>query len=355
MTIVQTVDNALELLLQATKDFPCASLDICSGYVSTNGIYPLQGIFKSAPYARAVVDLNPINRLNAFRMLRDFGVQVYIYVAPPHTIFHPKVYFGALETQAWALVGSSNLTASGMSTNVEHNLFITGQRHTEPFSSIEARIESFIKQSYLFDREFEKSLLEVERKMKRNQQQVDKYDKYLMEAGIKPKEGLELTIPAEVQRVALETLYKFARGDTRLEYSYQMLLLLVMLNRSDVNGWFSVKETAHCFKEFYRLRREAGLPPEKKRGSKIAVVDNPGTSLEEMGDMIKTRPFPRFEWRGLLGLSDDSRYFIVNPALLGGLTNKVREDLRGIAIRRIASHFGEDVVSVEAMVVLAIE
>jgi len=103
-------------------------------------------------------------------------------------------------------------------------LFITGQRHTEPLNSIEA----FIKQSYLFDREFKKSLLEVERKMKRNQQQVDKYDKYLMEAGIKSKESLELAIPAEVQRVALETLYKFARGSTRLEHSYQMLLLLII-------------------------------------------------------------------------------------------------------------------------------
>src|SRR6266536_6593433 len=254
MTTVQTVDNALQQLLATAKNFPGASLDICSGYISTNGISSLRAMFTSARSVRAVVDLNPTNRLNAFRMLRSFGAQVYIYVAPPRTIFHPKIYFGALETQVWALIGSSNLTESGMATNVEHNLFITGQRHTEPFSSIEARIESFIKQSYLFDREFEKSLLEVERKMKRNQQQVDKYDKYLMEAGIKPKEGLELTIPAEVQRVALETLYKFARGDTRLEYSYQMLLLLVMLNRSDVNGWFSVKETAHCFKEFYRLR-----------------------------------------------------------------------------------------------------
>jgi len=353
MTTVQTVDNALELLLQATKDFPRASLDICSGYVSTNGIYPLQGIFKSAPYARVVVDLNPINRLNAFRMLRDFGVQVYIYVTPPHRIFHPKVYFGALETQAWALVGSSNLTASGMSTNVEHNLFITGQRHTEPFSYIEARIESFIKQSYLFDREFEKSLVEVERKMVRSPQ-PDKYNEYLLASGIKPKEKLELAIPAEVQRVAFETLYKFVRN-TRLEYAYQMLLLLVMLAKSDANGWFLVEETAHCFIEFYRLRREAGLPSEKKRGSKVAVVDNPNTSMEEMAEMIKMNPFPRFERQGLLGVSDDGRYFVVNPALLEGLTNKVREDLRGIAIRRIASHFGEDVVSVEAMVALAIE
>src|SRR5690348_3280350 len=33
-----------------------------------------------------------------------------------------------------------------------------------------------------------------------------------------------------------------------------------MLKWADENGEFSLKETAHCFSEFYKLRREAGLP-----------------------------------------------------------------------------------------------
>ncbi|HYU75220.1 MAG TPA: phospholipase D-like domain-containing protein [Ktedonobacteraceae bacterium] len=353
MTTVQTVDNALQQLLATAKNFPGASLDICSGYISTNGISSLRAMFTSARSVRAVVDLNPTNRLNAFRMLRSFGAQVYIYVAPPRTIFHPKIYFGALETQVWALIGSSNLTESGMATNVEHNLFITGQRHTEPFSSLEARIESFIKQSYPFDRELEKSLLEVERKMVRDPQ-TNKYDAYLLASGIKPKEKLELTIPAEVQRAALETLFKFARS-TRLEYAYQMLLLLVMLNRSDANGWFSVNETARCFIAFYRMCREAGLPPEKRRGSKLAVVDNPNARLAEIAEMIKTRPFPRFEREGLLGLSDNDQYFVINPALLEGLNAEVREALKELAIKRMGEHFGEDIMNIEAMAVIAIQ
>jgi HKD family nuclease len=183
MTTVQTVDNALQQLLTTAKNFPGASLDICSGYISTNGISSLRTMFETARSVRAVVGLNSTNRLNAYRMLRSFGAQVYIYVAPPRTIFHPKIYFGTLETQVWALIGSSNLTESGMATNVEHNLFITGQRHTEPFSSLEARIESFIKQSYPFDREFEKSLLEVERKVLRDPQ-TNKYDACLLASGI---------------------------------------------------------------------------------------------------------------------------------------------------------------------------
>jgi len=348
MTTVQTVDNALNLLLQATKEFPYTSLDICTGYISTNGIFPLQDTLKSIHTSRAVVGLNPTNRLNAFRMLRGLGVQVYVYVAPPRTIFHPKIYFGASETQAWAMIGSSNLTESGMLTNIEHNLFITGQRHIEPFSSIEARIEAFIKQSYPFDREFEKSLLDIERKWTINQQ-PGKYDEYVAASGIKPKERLELLIPDEVRRIALKTLYEFSRT-TRLEYAYQMLLLLVMLSKSDTNGWFAVEETACYFMHFYRLRREAGLPPEKKRGSKLAVVDNPDTTLAEMCEMVKTRPFPRFERQGLLGLSEDGRYFLINPALIEDLTNEVRRDLRTLALRRMAEHFEQDIIEIDAFV-----
>ena len=58
--------------------------------------------------------------------------------------------------------------------------------------------------------------------------------------------------------------------------------------------------------------------------------------------MIKKLPFPRFEREGLLGLSDDGQYFIVNPALLGRLNAEVRESLRELAIKRMAEHFGED-------------
>jgi hypothetical protein len=146
-----------------------------------------------------------------------------------------------------------------------------------------------------------------------------------------PKAQLEITIPDEAQQVALEALFSFTEN-TKLEYAYQMLL--VMLCRSDKHGRFSLDETAHCFSEFYRLRRESGLPAEKSYGLKQAVVDNPNATLSQMSQMLKTSPFPRFERQGLLELSEDDRYFVVNPALLEALTPTVREKLRRIAIGR---------------------
>ncbi len=237
------------------------------------------------------------------------------------------------------MVGSSNLTKRGLSLNVEHNLFVTGQRHTEPFISIETQIAAFCSQAYLFDADIEKELAKIERELRSNASDLE-YKKRLQAIGIKPKAQLELTIPEEAQQVALETLFEFIEN-TKLEYAYQMLLLLVMLKWADEDGEFSLNETAHCFSEFYRLRREAGLPAEKSYGLKHAVVDNPRATQSQLRQMLKTSPFPRFERQGLLDLSEDERYFVVNPALLEALTTRVRESLRRKAI-------------IEAMVVRAV-
>ena len=88
-------------------------------------------------------------------------------------------------------------------------------------------------------------------------------------------------------------------------------------------------------------------------GSKRAVVNNPNVSLARMGQMIKTNPFPRFERQGLLDISEDGKYFVVNPALLEALTPSNQADLRSYAIRRLAEHFNESKQMIEVLVNLA--
>ena len=149
-TTITAIDKSLEALLRTEVDFPGYALDLCSGYVSTDGVLLLKRMLKKAPRVRAVVGLNLTNRVSAYQMLRDdCGVEVYVSMTRPYTLFHPKIYLGTLNASAWAMIGSSNLTNSGLSTNVEHNLFVTGQRHTEPFLSIEAQIAGFVQQAYL--------------------------------------------------------------------------------------------------------------------------------------------------------------------------------------------------------------
>jgi len=250
------------------------------------------------------------------------------------------------------MVGYSNLTKRGLSMNVEHNLFITGQRHTEPFTSIEAQIAAFCSQAYLFDAAIEKELAMIEHGLRNNTSNIE-YKKRLLTLGLKPKAQLDITIQDEAQQVALETLFSFIKN-TKLEYAYQMLLLLVMLQCADENSEFSLKETAHCFSEFYRKRREAGLLTEKSYVLKHTIVYNPHATTSQICQMLKTSPFPRFERQGLLELSEDEHSFVVNPALLEALTTADRESLRRKAIGRLVEHFGKNEGRIEAMVKEAI-
>jgi len=334
----RATEQPLMVLLQAERDFPGYALDICSGYVSTNGILPLKRMLQKAPTVRAVVGLNPTNKLSAFQMLyHDYGVELYVYVTDVGHLFHPKVYLGTLDAQAWVMVGSSNLTYNGLSANIEQNLFVTGQRHIEPFVSIEAQIAAFRQQAYLFDTTIEKYLREIEDRLGKYPQETD-YKRRLYASGIRPKMIAERIIPVEAQQVALTTLFDFTRN-TYLEYAYQMLLLLAILDRTDQNGMISIDEVAYYFIEFYRQRREAGLSGEKIYGSKRAVMDNPNVTLAKAKQTVKTSPFPRFERQGLLDLSEDQKYFMVNPVLVEAMTDEVKGRLRVIARQRLEGHF----------------
>ena len=52
-------------------------------------------------------------------------------------------------------------------------------------------------------------------------------------------------------------------------------------------------------------------------------------------------------------MSEDDRYFVVNPALLEALTPAVRESLRRKAVGRVAEPFGEEEV-IEEVAAIAI-
>ncbi len=347
-TNINLVDDSLKVLLQAGTDFPNAEIDFCVGYVTASGVLLLKKMFKTAHKARAVVGLCVQNKVSAFQRLQDFGVEVYLYTTGSNTIFHPKIYFGATKAQVWAMVGSSNLTWNGFSANIERNILITGQRYTEPFVSIETQIATLRNQAYAFDADIERKLIEIEKNLGANPPEIE-YKKRLSAFGIKPKMQTQHSIPLESQEAALETLFEFVKN-TRLEYAYQMLLLLTLLYQSDSSGFLTLEQAADCFIKFYKLRTEAGLTPEKSYNSRRAIAEIPDVSRSKMRQMLKTSPFPRFERQGLLDISEDNQYFILNPALLAALTPVSKLALRAIAIQRIAEHFGEETLEVEEMV-----
>ena len=111
-TTITAIDKSLEALLRTEVDFPGYALDLCSGYVSTDGVLLLKRMLKKAPRVRAVVGLNLTNRVSAFQMLRDdCGVELYVSITRPYTLFHPKIYLGTLNASAWAMIGSSETSS----------------------------------------------------------------------------------------------------------------------------------------------------------------------------------------------------------------------------------------------------
>jgi HKD family nuclease len=171
---VNFVDKSLQMLLQAGRDYPDANLDFSVAYISAVGVSLLQPLLRTTGRKRAVVGLAPINRLNAFLKLQDLDVEVYVYVAEPRRVFHPKIYYGATNGQSWAMIGSSNLTQNGLSFNVERNLFIVGQRHMEPFSSIETQLDTFRAQAYPFDSNIQKTIDKIEKSSKVTEEKYTK-------------------------------------------------------------------------------------------------------------------------------------------------------------------------------------
>ena len=202
---ISFVDKALQTLLQAGKDYPNSDLDISVAYISAIGALELEPLFKRSRRKRVVAGLCKINRVNAFRRLQDLGAEVYVYPTKPGKVFHPKIYYGTVNSQAWAMIGSSNLTQNGLSLNVERNLFIVGQRHIEPFTSIEAQMEIFRTQAYRFSNDIARKIKEIEQKIDKIISD-EEYTKRLIEVGIEPKADIISAIPDEVQKVALDNL-----------------------------------------------------------------------------------------------------------------------------------------------------
>lgn len=348
-TTISFVDNALETLLKTRPHYLNVDLDFSVAYISAVGVSWLKPLLQYARRVRVVAGLCSSNRVNAFGELQQLGAEVFVYAAEPRTIFHPKIYYGTTSSQAWAMIGSSNLTQRGLTLNVERNLFITGQRLSEPFSAIETQLAAFRSRAYPFDSHIQKKLIAIENKMRTGFSE-DAYFARLIDAGIKPTIQKESIIPLEVQDIALETLVTFARN-TVLVHAYQMLLLLVILYRTDKDGQISQEEAATCILRFYQQRRAEGLSAERNRGSKVAFVNREANlTPSRILQMILIDPFPRFEKSGLLDVSEDKGSFVVNAALLERLTSADRDELRSIAIDRMTHHFEEDREKLEAFV-----
>jgi len=212
---VKLVNFSLKILLQAGNDYQHAELAFCVGQISTAGILAISSLIKSSRKVSSVIALDSINKANSFQLLKDLGADVYLYPTLPESLFLSKLYYGTVDTMAWAMVGAANLTSQSLVANTECGLFLTGQRYLEPFVSIESEIEIYRDQSYPFNKELHGLLKNIEKSLTPDKGVLDYYTK-LRDAGIIRKNNTALAISKETQQQAISDFFNFIKI-TRLE------------------------------------------------------------------------------------------------------------------------------------------
>ena len=64
--------------------------------------YPLRSMSKKAMLMFSSVKMRMVSScLSGSVELQEFGVELYVYVAEPKRVFHPKIYYGTTNARAW--------------------------------------------------------------------------------------------------------------------------------------------------------------------------------------------------------------------------------------------------------------
>lgn len=93
---------------------------------------------------RALVGIKPcFTDPNVLRILSERN-KILKLVELPNGIFHPKLILGFNKSHAWAILGSSNLTSGGFSSNTEINVLFKGNKIDEPFT----KLKNFIDETW---------------------------------------------------------------------------------------------------------------------------------------------------------------------------------------------------------------
>lgn len=123
---LHAVGNYLIDFLQK-RDFD--SFTFISAFASDSGIYGLSKYIQTAK--SSFKDLNLIvgvdlggTSIEALREILDLDINSYIFYQKEQVVFHPKIYLFEGSKHVKLIIGSSNLTTSGLFTNVESSVLI---------------------------------------------------------------------------------------------------------------------------------------------------------------------------------------------------------------------------------------
>lgn len=128
----QATRSALETLVSGSE-----RVRIAAAFVRRSGVDDLRLLQRPIPRLQVIAgtDFN-LTEVEALKVLHaPPGRECRLYFAPDEGeagVFHPKLYLGTAGSDFMAVVGSSNLTASAFTRNVELNVQITGSLTDPP-------------------------------------------------------------------------------------------------------------------------------------------------------------------------------------------------------------------------------
>jgi HKD family nuclease len=134
---ISLLDNDQLTVREAVEEV-CAGaqrLRIAVAFAKESGLAAspaVEGVVRRGGEVRLLAGLDfQLTDLDALTPFEQPPSAARVYLNPDQTgrsVFHPKVYLAESESEAAAIIGSSNLTAGGLQANVEANVLIRGDR-----------------------------------------------------------------------------------------------------------------------------------------------------------------------------------------------------------------------------------
>jgi HKD family nuclease len=101
-----------------------------TAFTSLAGINGIQKHLENAKHLKSITIITGVDQKGtskeALQALMELKINSYVFfVPPPSPIFHPKIYLFEGEKNSELIIGSSNLTAQGLFTNIEASILIS--------------------------------------------------------------------------------------------------------------------------------------------------------------------------------------------------------------------------------------
>lgn len=81
-----------------------------------------------------------------------------------------------------------------------------------------------------------------------------------------------------------------------MSYSYKPVFLISLISTMNAKGEAELDDVAYAFSEYYKDRKEQGLPAEKKK----CIFTEGNYTLKDVEKLILSNPFKRFEDMGYM-------------------------------------------------------